>query len=60
MVKTIEENVEYIRMNSQQIAKHLEHINWNLGKIASILAKDEKTFEDIVEAEKQNAKEESN
>ena len=51
MVKSIEENTEYIRMNSQQIAKHLEHINWNLGKLVGILTKNPKLIEEIEKAE---------
>ena len=53
MVLTIEQNTEFLRMNSQQIAKHLEHINWNLGKIAAHLTNDKETVKKIIEAEKE-------
>ena len=37
-----------------KIETHLEHINWNLGKISAILSKDTKLFNQIKKDEKEN------
>jgi hypothetical protein len=42
---------DYLVHNLNKIAKHLEHLNWNLGKIMSYLVKDSKTFKKIIDEE---------
>ena len=43
---------DYLVHNLNKIAKHLEHINWNLGKMFLLLKKDFKGVEQIEEAQK--------
>lgn len=42
---------DYLVHNINKIAKHLEHINWNLGKFLAVLTKNEKLKADIEDAE---------
>jgi len=50
---------DYLVHNLNKIAQHLEHINWNLGKILGVMLKDKKLISDIekTENEKKNAEE---
>lgn len=45
---------EYLVHNLNKIAKHLEHINWNLGKIMAHLTKDTKLLKEIEKVEKED------
>ncbi len=37
----------------QEIAKHLDHMNWNLGLIQAVLTKDEKLLKKLKEEKKE-------
>ncbi len=43
---------DYLVHNLNKIAKHLEHINWNLGKIVATITKDKELFKKISDDEK--------
>ena len=38
---------EYLVHNLNKIATHLEHLNWNLGKLVAVLTKDKKLLDKI-------------